>query len=92
MITLADAVTDPATATTIGGGIVAILVKWFILDLRVQRKEDQSRIVREDNLVMQTDLLRKLVKQRRKGNRVSKTMHGETHKLLKQLLKERQSE
>ncbi len=88
----AQAVPDPVTSAIGGGALLVWLIKWVFVDIKEQRaasqernKEQLSREVREENLVIQTQYLKKIYKQKKQGNKASRRGHQETHRLLNAL-------
>lgn len=83
---LAQAMSDTATTTTAAGAVIAIILKWLFWDMKRDKAEITSRQVREENLVLQTSLLKKIYRQKRRGNKASKKNHEQTHELLQKLM------
>lgn len=85
---LAEINADSTTATVMGllAGLATVLIKWFTVDIKDRREEKRSSQVREGNLVEQTELLRDLVKEKRRANKRSRRAHKETHRLLNKLM------
>jgi hypothetical protein len=96
---LAQALADDPTKLTIGtlaAGGLAYIGKLIFIDMKKSRKDDESRAVRDENLIAQTQsarkleesaarqeqLLEQLVKAKKKGNKRSEKNHSKTHQLL----------